>query len=353
MLSRTINGNVSSLKLNKFIRYNSSTSTHGSNLMRLGKFPARRNWGVNFLRSGSKYIIERFGKFNRVENPGLSYLIPFVDKIAYVVDERELCLRIAPETAMTDDNVAVTLGGNLYIQFFDAEKAVYGASHAIYAVSQFAQAVMRTSVGGYKLDKLFSERTHLNSKVRAELEEGAQKWGCRVIRFEITDLDALDKNVSQALHKQSSAERSSREKIIAAEASKKETELVADGYKYQQIAQAKGDAEKVKLDADANAYKITAQAEAERKSLDLIAEALNKPGGKETMMAKLSEKYFDALKHLGQNSTIIVPQNLGDISSMIAAGHAVFKESNKTPFDQNIKETLTNLQPQTHPKIST
>lgn len=316
-------------KLNKFkqLRYASSSSNSASDqLMRLGKFPGRGNYLANFLPAGSKYVIERFGKFNRVEQPGLCILVPIVDKISYVVDERELCIRIDPELATTSDNVKVSLGGNLYVQFYDAEKACYGASTPIYAVSQFAQSVMRTSVGGLILDTLFKERAILNVKIKEALFEGTEKWGCRVIRFEITSLDPVDKHVAESLHKQSTAERDRREKIITAEADRKQTELNADAYKYKQIAEAQGDAEKKKISADADAYAILKKAEAEKEGINLIASAMNSVGGSGSMNAKLAQQYISALEKMGGRSTVIIPQNLSDIASMISVGSTVFKD---------------------------
>ena len=134
-----------------------------------GQFPSIRNKFINFLPSGYDYVIERFGKFSTVRKPGLNILIPFIDRIAYVVDNRELCLRIDPERATTEDNVMVKLGGNLYIKFYNPENAAYGAFRPIYAVSQYAQSVMRTAVGDIELDKLFKEKGHLNLMVKKVL----------------------------------------------------------------------------------------------------------------------------------------------------------------------------------------
>lgn len=312
---------------------NQNSNSISDYLMRLGRFPSRSNSCINFFPSGSRYVIERFGKFNQVANPGLCVLIPFVDRIAYVVDERELSLLVSPELATTADNVQVSLGGNLYVQFYDAEKASYGATTPIYAVSQFAQSAMRTAVGGLKLDTLFSEREKLNIKVREALAEGTKVWGCKVIRFEITDIEPVDKNVAQSLHKQSTTERDKRETILVAQAFKEKTELEAAAYAFKQTTEAKGDAEKTKIIADAQAYKTLQNAKAEQESIRLLAAAMNEAGGIDSMKTRLSSQYFDTLKSLGSKSTIIIPHNLGDISGMIAAGANVFsnlKSSNPT-----------------------
>ena len=297
-------------------------------LLKTGKFTDRVNTCINFLPSGYQYVIERFGKFNRVAQPGLNIFIPLIDRISYMVEMRELCLRISPEQATTEDNVAVLLGGNIFIRFVDAEKAAYGSSTPISSVVQFAQAVMRTTVGGQRLDKLFSERTELNNKVIQALHDGCGKWGCEILRFEITDLEPSDKTVAQSLHKQSTAERERREKIINAEAFKREIELKSDAYKYEQIIKAEGDAQNMKILADAKAYETIREAEARETSINKIAAALAIEGGPDAMRATLTAQYIRSLEIMGaQNkSTLIVPHNLGNIASAL--------ESCKEIFDQ-------------------
>ena len=308
----------------------SSSNKIDNKILRTGRFSSQINKVINFLPAGHNYVIERFGKFHKVATPGLNILVPFVDQIAYAVDTRELCLRIDPEAATTEDNVRVNLGGNLYLQFADAEKASYGASNPIYAVSQLAQSVMRSAVGKIKLDKLFSERNILNETVIKNLSEDVVgKWGCKVLRFEITDLEAVDKAVIESLHKQSTAERDRREKVIAAEAyqrdteiraeaNKKKVELEADAYRYQKITHAQGEAESI--------IKI---AEAQKEGLRMLSEAVSVNGGQTAVTTRLTEQYLATLKAFGEKgNTLIIPQNMGDVSAMLAMGKTVLEKTN-------------------------
>ena len=297
-----------------------------------GRFPSMMNWGINFLPAGHEYVVERFGKFHSVQKPGLCLQIPFIDKFSYVVDTRELCIRIEPEIATSADNVFVTLGGNIYLRFFDTHNAAYGASKPLYAASQFAQSVMRTAVGDLNLDKLFSERGHLNTMVKAHMEEGIKKWGCEIIRFEITDLEPVDRAVKDSLHKQSTAERDRREIEITAGAHKKKVELEADAYKYQQVAEATGDAEKVKLAADASAYEIEKKAKAQENSINMIGSALQGESGDKVVKYLLSKDYIQEFGKLAnQSNTMIIPQDMSNLASMIGTGYSVFdKITNKT-----------------------
>lgn len=293
---------------------------------------------INFLPAGRKYVIERFGKFHRIALPGLRFLVPLVDKIAYVVDDRELCFRIDPEQATTKDNVGVELGGNLYIQFCNAERAAYGATNPIYAVSQLAQSVMRSSVGGIQLDRLFAERAIINQLVVEHLsDEVVGKWGCHVLRFEITDLCATDSVVADSLHKQSTAERDRREKIIAAEAHQQEVKLTADAYLYRQTTEAQGDANKIRVIAEAQANSVRA-----------IAQAIQQPGGQDAVATRLTQEYFKTLEQLGKSShtTLVIPQNLADVSSMVAVGKTVLDRVGGSGYPPNSgsSSALTNNQ---------
>jgi len=297
-----------------------------------GQFPSYPNKIINFLPAGYEYVIERFGKFSRVVSPGLTILIPFIHRVAYAVDTRELCLRIEPQDATTEDNVNITLGGNLYMRFIDAERAAYGANKPIYAAAQLAQSVMRSSVGSRKLDVLFKERSALNSEIKTALDEKdiVQKWGCEVLRFEVTDLIPSDSMVLQSMNKQSVAERERREIQTTAEAAKRRVELEADAYRYKQTAEAEGDAAKVRLQADAHAYSIQIQAQAEAQRIEIFAKALSATAGNEAAKLLLSQQYISEFGNLArETNTIVIPQNLGDLTSMIAAGSAVFRKTNK------------------------
>ena len=310
---------------------NTTKDNRHVNNINYDSFPRIRNTCVNFLPAGHNYVVERFGEFVGTLKPGLNMLIPFVHTITQV-ENRELCLRVEPEIATTKDNVMVTMGGNLYVRFTDPVKAVYGASRPIYSVQQLGQSVMRTEVGNFQLDTLFSERSSLNTNIRKYMNEGSpgengnvKDWGCSVIRFEITDLEPCDEAVSESLHKQSTADRERRETIITAEAHKRKVELEADAYAYEQLITAKGDADKIKLSADAEAYRIKTVAEAQRESIEMVATALTTEEADKVIKYRLSENYIEEFgKIAGESNTMIIPQNMSDLASMIGTGYKVF-----------------------------
>lgn len=308
--------------------YSSYVQSDPSPYVRNGKFISRVNYGINFLPSGYKYVIETFGKFSHVANEGLNFLIPFFQKIEYVIDTKELTIEINPQKATTNDNVMVSLNGNLYLQFDDPYKAAYGAAYPVEAASKMAQSVMRTTIGGKSLDQIFKSRNDLNHIITTELQASAKAWGCVVTRFEISDLQPIDKAVVDALHKQSTAERERREKIINADAEKQKVETEANAYKFKQETEAQGDAFKIRTLAEAESYSVIQKAEGASQALKIIGETISTEEGKLAMSAQLTKEYIEKYNNLAKNSTtMIIPQenyNAGSVASMATIGGQIF-----------------------------
>lgn len=146
------------------------------------------NTVLNIVPQGHKYIVERFGKLYSIQDSGLFLAIPLVDNIAYVVDMRERALDIPPQSAITRDNVSVEVSGNLFVRFYDAEKAAYGALNPLYSVTQHAQSAMRSAIGEMELDEILHGRARLNSMIKGSLQEAAEPWGLEIRRYEITEI---------------------------------------------------------------------------------------------------------------------------------------------------------------------
>lgn len=149
---------------------------------------ASTNTVLNVVPQGHKYIVERFGKLHAVQDSGLFLAIPIVDNISYVIDMRERALDIPPQSAITRDNVSVEVSGNLFVRFYDAEKAAYGALNPLYSVTQHAQSAMRSAIGEMELDEILHGRARLNSMIRGSLQEAAEPWGLEIRRYEITEI---------------------------------------------------------------------------------------------------------------------------------------------------------------------
>ena len=162
------------------------------------------------------FVIEHFGKFSRVLEAGLHPLIPLVDRVAYVHSLKETALSIPSQSAITRDNVTITIDGVLYVRVVDAHAASYGVSDPIWAVTQLAQTTMRSELGKYSLDRTFSERDSLNSAIVAAINSAAATWGISCLRYEIRDINP-PASLTQAMSLQAEAERRKRAEILESE----------------------------------------------------------------------------------------------------------------------------------------
>eukprot|EP00695_Tsukubamonas_globosa_P001171 TRINITY_DN2111_c0_g1_i1.p1 TRINITY_DN2111_c0_g1~~TRINITY_DN2111_c0_g1_i1.p1 ORF type:complete len:213 (-),score=46.79 TRINITY_DN2111_c0_g1_i1:320-958(-) len=200
-------------------------------------------------------MIERFGRFSRVATPGLHVVIPFLEKIAYAQSLKESVIEIAPQHAITKDNVSVSLNGNVYYKIFDSKMASYAIEDFAQAITKLAQSAMRKEVGKLDLDELFHNREGLNARIITSISETTESWGIHVYRYEIADI-MTDDATSEAMHKQSSAERQKRAQILESEGYREMKTNQSEGKKRESINRALGEAESVRLMAEADAKKL-------------------------------------------------------------------------------------------------
>lgn len=281
---------------------------------------------IRFVPQQQAWIVERMGKFHRILEPGLAILIPVLDKIQYVKSLKEAAIEIPSQSAITADNVTLDLDGILYIRIFDAYKASYGVEDAEYAISQLAQTTMRSEIGQLTLDHVLKERAALNINITKAINEAAEDWGVKCLRYEIRDIHAPEP-VLQAMHRQVSAERSKRAEILdseghrqsainIAEGKKASVILASEARKTEKINAALGEAEGIRLKAEATA-----------KGINAVAQALkeNKAAGQGAISLSVAERYVDAFGKLAkETNTIIVPAQLGDLGGMIAGAMGIY-----------------------------
>lgn len=137
------------------------------------------------------WIVERFGRFNRILEPGLAILIPFIDRIKYVKTLKEVAVLVPSQSAITQDNVTISLDGVLYYRILDPFKASYGIEDADFAITQLAQTTMRSEIGKLTLDRTLAERTELNSNIVEAINDAASHWGIKCLRYEISNLQMI------------------------------------------------------------------------------------------------------------------------------------------------------------------
>ncbi len=280
----------------------------------------------------SEYVVERLGKYSKSISAGFHILIPFIDKIAYKRSLKEEVMEIPSLDCITSDNVSVSLDGVLYIQVIDSKLSAYGIDDYRFAASQLAQTSLRSVIGKIELDRTFEERESLNQQVVAAIDEAAQNWGIKVLRYEIKDISP-PKTVMKAMEKQMKAEREKRATIATSEGDRQSRINRAEGLKKEAIQVSEGEKQKRINEAEGQAKEIELVTYATAEGIKKIAESLSLAGGETAANLRVAEKYIAEFGKLAKkNNTMIIPSNMGDISSMVATamsvlGHA--KQANK------------------------
>lgn len=283
--------------------------------------------GVRIVPQQSAYVVERLGKYYATLHAGISYIVPFIDRVAYQHSLKEQAIDIPEQVCITKDNVQVGVDGVVFIQVIDAKMASYGIHNYFFAITQLAQTTMRSEMGKIDLDKTFEERTTINASIVGSIDEAAKLWGVKVLRYEIKNI-VPPKSVLVAMEKQMQAEREKRAIVLesegarlsainVAEGQKKKVELESEAYKIKQINEAEG-----------QARAITEIATATAEGLKKVAEAITADGGMEAVQLRVAEKTVEQFGHLAKaTNTLILPSNFGDLSSIVATAMSVVKHT--------------------------
>ncbi len=278
----------------------------------------------------NEYVVERLGKYRTTFGAGFHFLIPFIDRIAYKRSLKEEPIDIPAQTCITADNVTMEVDGVLYLQVMNARQSAYGIDNYHFAASQLAQTSLRSAIGKISLDNTFEARETLNRQVVEALDEAAQNWGIKVLRYEIKDLEP-PRSVLEAMEKQMRAEREKRAEIARSEGEKQALINRAAGERAEAIALSEGEKMKRINEAEGRAQEILKVAEATAEGIRKVGEALAVPGGHEAANLDVAKKYLDQFGKLAkENNTMILPGNLTDVSSMVATAMATLKQTGIT-----------------------
>jgi regulator of protease activity HflC (stomatin/prohibitin superfamily) len=266
------------------------------------------------------WVVERLGKYNGTLMPGLNFLVPFVDKVAYKHLLKEVPLDIPSQVCITRDNTQLQVDGILYFQVTDAMRASYGSSNYIMAISQLAQTSLRSVIGKLELDKTFEERDIINAQVVQAIDEAALNWGVKVLRYEIKDLTP-PKEILHAMQQQITAEREKRALIAASEGRRQEQINIATGEREAFIARSEGEKQAIINNAQGQAASILAVAEANAQAIERVAAAIRQPGGELAVQLKVAEKAVDAYSKVAADATttLIVPSNMTEVAALVGS----------------------------------
>ena len=235
------------------------------------------------------WVVERLGKFDRTLTPGLKFVIPFIERVAYRHSLKEVPLDVPSQICITKDNTQLQVDGVLFFQVTDPMRASYGSSDYIVAITQLAQTTLRSVIGRMELDKTFEERDVINASVVAALDEAALNWGVKVLRYEIKDLTP-PAEILRAMQAQITAEREKRAVIATSEGKRQEQINLATGEREAFIARSEGEKQAEINKAEGEAAAIVAVAQASAQAIRQIADAILAPGGEQAVQLKVDRK---------------------------------------------------------------
>jgi regulator of protease activity HflC (stomatin/prohibitin superfamily) len=282
---------------------------------------------IKVVPQQNAWVIERLGKYHGSLTPGLNFLVPFIDKVAYKHSLKEIPLDVPSQVCITRDNTQLQVDGILYFQVTDPMRASYGSSNYIVAVTQLAQTTLRSVIGKLELDKTFEERDIINAQVVQAIDEAALNWGVKVLRYEIKDLTP-PKEILHAMQQQITAEREKRALIAASEGRRQEQINIATGEREAFIARSEGEKQAVINKAQGEAESIRAVAQATAEAIERVAAAIRQPGGEQAVQLKVAEKAVDAYAHVAADATttLIVPGNMSEVSALIGSAMTLVRQ---------------------------
>ncbi|TKB44015.1 paraslipin [Thalassotalea mangrovi] len=263
-------------------------------------------------------VIERLGKFRAVMQPGLHFLIPFFDRVAYRHETREQVLDIPAQSCISKDNIQIDVDGLVYIKVMDGAKASYGIEDYRRASVNLAQTTMRSEIGKLNLSQTFSERDTLNETIVREIDKASDPWGIKVLRYEVRNITP-SMNVIHTLEKQMEAERRKRAEITLANAERDSVINLSEGQRQQAINLSEGDKQKQINEADGRAKEIEIIADATASGMQMIAAAANQPCGDKAIKMRLMQAFIQ------QTGDIIKEADVSIMPTEIAQLEGFFK----------------------------
>lgn len=264
---------------------------------------------VVIVNQASTAIVERLGRYQRTLNPGLTILIPFIDRIRDRVDMREQVASFPPQPVITEDNLVVSIDTVVYFQVTDPKSATYEISSFILGIEQLTVTTLRNVIGSMDLEATLTSRDSINGQLRGVLDEATGRWGIRVNRVELKAIDPPH-SVQESMEKQLKAERERRAAILTAEGAKQSAILLAEGEKQSAILTAEGFAQSEVVRAEAEARAQIIRSEGEAVALEKVYSAIHEAN---PTAAALAHRYLETLPGIAQgdaNKVWVIPSEL-------------------------------------------
>ena len=280
--------------------------------------------GVKVVPQGWNYTVERFGRYTRTLRPGLSLIIPFIDRIGRKLNVMEQVVEVPSQEVITKDNAMVKVDGIAFFQVIDAAQASYEITNLQTAILNLTMTNIRTVMGSMVLDELLSQRDEINHRLLKVVDDATSNWGVKVTRIEIKDIEP-PRDLVDSMARQMKAERDKRATILVAEGERQSQILKAEGAKQGQILAAEGRREAAYRDAEARER----SAEAEAKATQVVSEAISK-GSVQAINYFVANNYVGALKALAEaknQKVLILPIEATSVIGAIAGVAEIAREA--------------------------
>lgn len=286
---------------------------------------------VKSVPQGHEWTVERFGRYIRTLEPGLNFIIPFIDSIGAKISMQENVFDVPSQDIITQDNAMIKVDGVVFYQVLDAAKAAYEVANIDRAMINLAMTNIRTVMGGMDMDELLSNREKINTSLLHVIDDATTPWGVKVTRVEIKDITS-PKDLVDAMARQMKAEREKRATILEAEGEKQSAILIADGAKQSTILEAEGRKEAAYRDAEARERLAAAEA----KAIEAVFHTISQ-GNPQAVNYFVAQKYVDALQTIGaadNQKVLFLPLEATSLIGSIGGISEIAKEafSSKDPL---------------------
>lgn len=285
---------------------------------------------VKIIPQARAGIVERLGRYSRTLGPGLSVIVPFIDKVRYTIDLREQVVSFPPQNVITEDNLVVAIDTVIYFQVTDPIRATYEVANYIQAIEQLTQTTLRNIVGGMDLERALTSREEINSALGAILDEATGKWGVKVNRVELKAIDPPP-SIQDSMEKQMRADRDKRAAVLTAEGQRQAAILAAEGEQQAAVLRAKGDAEAAVLRAQAEAEAEAMRAKGRADAIGMVFRAIHEGKPDERLLAY---QYLQTLPEIAKgdaNKVWIVPSEMGKALENLGGLFTPQKPPSSTP----------------------
>ena len=298
---------------------------------------------IVIVRPFERGIVERLGKYNKTIGSGINFLIPFIDNV-YRIDMREAIIDIPSQEVITKDNVHLAVDAVIYFKVMDPFRVMYNVAMFEDAISKLAQTNLRNIIGDMILDNILASRDKINMELRKTLDEITDRWGVRVTRVEIQDIQP-PQDIVDAMSRQMKAERTKRAVVLEAEAMKQSDVLKAEGKKASEILFAEGHAQAIERVAEAERKRRILESDGEAKAINKVFTAIHE--GKATKDI-LMIKYLEALEKMadGKATKIFMPMETSGLLSSAALIGEMFHDTKQTNQIEQKEEKPEDKQPE-------